>query len=64
MNESTDPEENKAFTQLHSARERPCERKLYAEAGHSLEFYTRGTVDMKDAACQVELPWKARGLQY
>lgn len=22
------------------------------------------TVDMKDAACQVELPWKARGLQY
>ena len=42
MNGTMDPEENKAFTQLHSARERPYERKLYAETGHSLEFYTRG----------------------
>ena len=42
MNGSTDPEENKAFIQLKSARERPCEGKLYAETGHMLEFYTRG----------------------
>ena len=37
-----DPEENKAFTQLQSARARPSERKIYAETGHSLEFYTGG----------------------
>ena len=42
MNGGMNPAETQAFTQLQSARARPSERKIYAENGHSLEFYTGG----------------------